>query len=30
MQDISFKMLYEKSLKCKATNDMNDNLSSSI
>jgi len=26
MQDISFKMLYEKSLKCKATNDMNDNL----
>lgn len=26
MQDISFKMLYEKSLKCKSTNDMNDNL----
>lgn len=26
MQDISFKILYEKSLKCKSTNDLNDNL----
>lgn len=25
-EDISFKMLYEKSLKCKSTNDINDNL----
>lgn len=26
MQDISFKMLYEKSLECNSTNDMNNNL----
>ena len=26
MQDISFKMLYEKSLKCNSTNDMDNNL----